>query len=288
MTMGPVSPLTPLPYLPGLLFHHAAVDFVAHGCGTDLLFFKGPVASARIPGRPLLGSDVDCFVDPRGHDRLVAALLREGWTPYETLDDDVAHYSTVLRHAYWGSTVDLHRRYLGIGIGDQQLFERLWLDRETLVLAGRALPVVSRTAECLVLLLHHAKSPAGLARPGDPSIVDRFLGPTGRDEVLALARDLDALDSVALAAPGWGIRTSSPLGARLWKARQEHVGGGLVHWTAMLRGQQSWGDRWRVLRTALFLHSHQTPLTGQQRLVRWGRALRQVPALLRVLSGGRR
>lgn len=196
---------------------HAAVQWAADQHGIDVLHIKGPAVDASLLEQELVGSfedpgegaprvpvartsvDADVLVRPSQVRRLLRVLRQSGWQVLTGFRDgsEYAHAATLF-HPSFGS-LDVHRRFPGFGAKPEDVFERLWVERREVELAGKLCPVPSITAQRLVLISHAVRSRtppthADLRRTwfeAEPSVrllVDELAQEIGAEVVLGAAR----------------------------------------------------------------------------------------------------
>ena len=203
---------TQMPEAVGIRFSHAAVQALAEDAGVDLLHIKGPAVDEQLLGceqvedpetgrlslqavpRPSI--DADVLVRPSHLGALTEAMRGHGWSiAFHFEDGSPFEHASTMRHTAL-APVDVHRTFPGIGIDPETAFERLWIERHTVLIAGYPCAVPSLTGQRLVLLLHAARGPVAGHQDVRRSWTDGT--EADRSAVEQLARDLRA--EVALAA----------------------------------------------------------------------------------------
>lgn len=140
---------------------HGVVAQTLVDVGGRGLFFKGPIAhgmNLRVRNR---SSDVDVLIEPGGEDAVVQALAAHGWRDRPSGGDlgvGLVHARTLL-HDGWPVDIDLHRRVPGIEADPEEAFERLWEERDALEIAHVPVPVPSRIAHAMLLMLNGLRTP---------------------------------------------------------------------------------------------------------------------------------
>lgn len=140
---------------------HGVVAQALVDIGVRGLFFKGPLAhgmNLRVRNR---SSDVDVLIEPGGEDAVVRALAAHGWRDRPSGGDlgvGLVHARTLL-HDGWPVDIDLHHRIPGIESDPIKAFELLWEGHSTLEIAHVAVPVPSRTAHAMILMLNGLRTP---------------------------------------------------------------------------------------------------------------------------------
>ncbi len=168
------------------------------GAGIRSLLLKGPALSRWIypdeSDRPY--TDADLMVEPgfvEGAERILAALgfQRMG---LDTLPVDRPRYAVTLRRADDGLAIDLHRRLVGIGAGETDVWAAFTEGTETIDVAGTRVEILAPPSRALVLALHAAKD--GARSPRVIVDMERALDVVPEDvwrEAAALATRLDAV-----------------------------------------------------------------------------------------------
>jgi len=142
----------------------------------------------------------------------------------------------------WGY-IDLHRRFPGIGIDDQAAFEMLWRDRVSATAAGRAIPVPSRAAQGVLLVLNAARGTSDDREAA--AAFRRGLTGAGAVEHDALVAMLDAAVAASVVAgelERWRDHRMYPL----WKSVTEG-GSRTREWWGRVRGARTPREALRVM-----------------------------------------
>src|SRR5262245_15615840 len=150
------GPVTELALAEAVPLAHVVVDRVAREHDVRVLFIKGPTAVAQGLRPERVSLDVDALVDPARRSVLAAALTDLGWVdenPY-TSPTVLPMHSLTHRHTSWPCELDLHDRFPGFFAEPQDVFEQLWVRRDSVEVAGQRIPCTDRTAQALVLALH--------------------------------------------------------------------------------------------------------------------------------------
>lgn len=163
--VGPSAQATPpgeiLRINESILLSAALVSHVAAECNIRLLLIKGPAATlvgAR-PVRPSL--DVDILLQRSDLKALLIALKRRGWEArIPEVSEAFPDHSTTLINPGWPSDIDVHWRFPGFYEDESEVFERLWVARQSIELGGRSMWTLSHNDALLVTLLHALRSPA--------------------------------------------------------------------------------------------------------------------------------
>jgi hypothetical protein len=220
---------------------HAAIQYLADSVGVDVLHIKGAAVDPSL--RPYAsGTDIDLLVRPGHVPRLHDALIQNGWHVHTTfeLGSPFAHAQTYA-HPEWGFA-DVHRSFPGIRIDPAEAFERLWIDRGVIDLAGIRCPVPAVPAQALLLILNAARVRAAGRRDLALSWTDA--SSARRAQIEALVAQLDA--PVAFAAAVGGLdRYRRERDYRLWRV-VSGGGGRSAEWWARVRAAPSFRDAVRV------------------------------------------
>ncbi|UNK70138.1 nucleotidyltransferase family protein [Microbacterium sp. H1-D42] len=249
---APVRPTSKVPVSIRLRLARAAVQVIADDAGVRMLHIKGAATDPALHPTPRYGSDVDALVDPHRIPALHSALLTQGWRLYSTFrfGSSFEHAQTYA-HDTWGY-FDLHRRFPGIGLSDQQAFEQLWLDHTRRESAGIPFAAPSLDAQSVILVLNSARGKGGLPRSW--SELD--------DDAQARARSLVArlhAEVAFAAAEGDLERYRDRREYRLWKATSQG-GPRVAEWWGRVIAQPNLPGRLRVVA--------QAPLVNTDRLAR--------------------
>jgi hypothetical protein len=240
-----------VPSVVRLHFGRAAVQTIADRAHIDLLHIKGDAVEP--PVRPIAspGSDVDVMVHPADVAALDSELQRLGWRVYSTFTggSPFGHAQTYL-HEMWGY-LDLHRCFPGIGLDPGVAFDRLWVTRRAVGVAGVTCPVPSLPNQALILILNAARA----RRPIDLDGSWHNASPELRREV---EREVEALDARLAFDAAFG-RLDAHRAAReyrLWKAVTQ--GGGRVEewWGRLLAAPTLRARVGIVLRAPLVNRAH--------------------------------
>ncbi len=148
---------TPISLDVRLEFSRAAIQVIARDVGIRLLHIKGGTLDRRVRAGRRSGSDVDVIADPRRVPMLHAELVRQGWTVYSSfLEGSPFGHAQTYRHPEWGY-LDLHRRFPGVRIPDEDAFDLLWADRVPYAAAGIDCVTPSVGAQAVLFVLNAAR-----------------------------------------------------------------------------------------------------------------------------------
>lgn len=215
-----------------VLLAHALVSSVADEQGVRVLFIKGPAAVLQELRAARTSVDVDALVDPARRDVLAARLTDLGWVdehPY-TSPTVLPLHSQTHRHPLWACELDLHDRFPGFFDDPQDVFERLWLRRDTVRVAEREISCPDRGGHALVLALHSLRDPHEPGKVAELDLLvervrERFDEASLRD-LAELAAGLGAADTAApfldrVAAPQVGRGSLRGEELRAWALRTQ-------------------------------------------------------------------
>lgn len=222
---------------------HAALQVVAERAGVDLLHLKGPALDPVLAPVPRHSTDADVLVRPSHLARFLDALAPTRWELVADFDEGSPfEHAANYWHPEWGF-VDVHRRFPGLP-GDEAVFDTLWRDRGTSVIAGRDCPVPSVVAQRLVLMLHAARQDSPHAA-GDLRLAWTDADDETKAAVRGLAERLGAQIGFAAATGHLDDYRGTPEW-RLWTAFTGH-GSRLGEWRARFLLARGWRARWHVL-----------------------------------------
>ncbi|WP_164233024.1 nucleotidyltransferase family protein [Microbacterium hydrocarbonoxydans] len=148
---------TPIALDVRLEFSRAAIQVIARDVGIRLLHIKGGTVDPQVRTGRRGGSDVDVIADPRRVPTLHAELVRQGWVVYSSfLEGSPFGHAQTYRHPEWGY-LDLHRRFPGVRIPDEDAFDLLWADRASYAAAGIDCVTPSVDAQAVLFVLNAAR-----------------------------------------------------------------------------------------------------------------------------------
>lgn len=272
---------------------HTAVDHIARNSGIRILHFKGPLAAELFPERPAGMGDVDIFVDPARAVELAVELERQGWISEGAISYPLSNHALVLTEVdSFHCTFDLHVRYPGIRISDEDAFELLWSSKMSATLCNRTLLVPSRSTHALLLLLESTRNYADHPQRQGRKIsgVLNSLSTEEWENLREIARRTGAASALAATVPqiaGTQAATpsmDSPLSpaSPVWKARVAETTG-LSVWLARILDEPRWTRRSQIALMALLPQPEHgspgplSPLSQAWTIVsRWGRGLQQL------------
>ncbi|WP_309064587.1 2-nitropropane dioxygenase [Microbacterium sp.] len=221
---------TPISLEVRLAFTRAAVQVIGRRADARLLHIKGSTVEGRLRGAVRGSTDVDVLIDPSAVDRMHWELLRSGWRVYSTfVEGSPFEHAQTYFHPEWGY-LDLHRRFPGIRIPDQDAFELLWTGRGEHVTAGITCAVPSADVQGVLLTLNAARDPE---RRSDATTLWAQQTPEERARRTELVRRLRAEVAVA-AALGDLDRYRGRPEYLLWKTVSQG-GGRVAEWWGRIR-----------------------------------------------------
>lgn len=229
---------TPVALEVRLEFSRAALQVVARRAGIRLLHIKGDTVDSRLrPGRRS-GTDVDVIVDPQAVARIHGLLGAHGWELYSSFfEGSPFGHAQTYRHPEWGY-LDLHRRFPGVRIPDQDAFELLWQDHGSIAAAGIDCAVPSVDAQAVLFVLNAARALDALG--GEATSLWARQSEEERVRRSRIVRALGAEVAFATALGDLG-RYRDRREYLLWKTVSEG-GGRSVEWWARLRAAPTFRD----------------------------------------------
>ncbi|MDQ0644611.1 hypothetical protein [Microbacterium murale] len=224
-------------------FSRAAIEVIARRLGIRVLHIKGSTLDSTLRRRRRSGTDVDAIVDPLSVPAMHDALIGHDWTLYSSFTEGSPFgHAQTYHHAEWGY-VDLHRRFPGIALPDQDAFDVLWAGHGTHFAAGIECAVPSVDAQAVLFVLNAARDLDVLGE--EARALWSAQGEEARIRRSRLVRMLHA--EVAFGA-GLGDleRYRDRREYLLWKTVSQG-GGRLAEWWGRIKAAPTFGD---ALRTA--------------------------------------
>ncbi|PPG31741.1 nucleotidyltransferase family protein [Pseudoclavibacter sp. RFBB5] len=142
----------------GVALSTALAQHVAREQGIRMLVIKGPISADLGLRTRRYSTDVDIIVEPTRAKDVIEALAVYGWTPRPWPDFPklLEQHSRTLIHESWPNDIDVHHYWPGFLGGPQSAFDRLWLHRIRVNVAGHpidtptspASPLYSRSTPC--------------------------------------------------------------------------------------------------------------------------------------------
>ncbi|MGO2748679.1 MAG: nucleotidyltransferase family protein [Pseudoclavibacter sp.] len=140
----------------GVALSTALTQHVAREQGIRMLVIKGPISADLGLRTRRYSTDVDIIVEPgRAHD-LIGALSAYGWLPRPWPDFPklLEQHSRTLIHESWPNDIDVHHYWPGFLGKPEEAFDRLWMHRIQVDVAGHPIDTPDRAGSALVLALH--------------------------------------------------------------------------------------------------------------------------------------
>ncbi|WP_367307534.1 nucleotidyltransferase family protein [Demequina lignilytica] len=200
------------PSLATALAVHAAEE-----AGAPCLIIKGLVSDAHGLRPARVSADVDLLVSPGSQGKVREVLEKFGWSerPASAVARALISHSWTFSHPRWDVDIDLHWRFPGMLIDDNSAFNNLHARQVELEFAGRSIPCANRPSSILIGALHALRSPGQSPRHEREFLYLRddvvpSLSAAEQEQLVALARDLGALDTVRPVLQGSPIELPSP------------------------------------------------------------------------------
>ncbi|SMC31238.1 nucleotidyltransferase family protein [Janibacter indicus] len=167
--------------------------------GIRSLAIKGPAFVELGVRRPRQSNDIDLLVAPEVYATATDVLVAGGWKVVSyNLPPGLEHtkYSVTLRHDQMPATVDLHQRFEGMLA--QDVFDTLWHERESVVIAHQEVTTVGRDHALIMELLNAVKPQPPTARAvAAGQVVDRAAVTCDPHDLAAAARAVGARHTAA-------------------------------------------------------------------------------------------
>lgn len=172
------------------------------GDGVESLLLKGASVERWLyrPDEWRLSSDIDLLVEPRCLAAAERGLKRLGFVNrYDGVSPSWAEeHADSWRSNAWPLPVDLHRSIWGIRAPVALVWQRLWADREPLMIGGTQVWMLDAAGRLLTLALHAAHHGETASRPlADLRRATEQVERGVWSEAVGLASDLGALEGFA-------------------------------------------------------------------------------------------
>lgn len=149
----------------GVALSTALAQHVAREHGIRMLVIKGPISAELGLRTRRYSTDVDIVVEPARTKDLVEALGAYGWTPRPWPDFPklLEQHSRTLIHESWPNDIDVHHYWPGFLGKPEEAFDRLWMHRIQVDVAGHPIETPDRAGSALVLALHSLREEGQVA-----------------------------------------------------------------------------------------------------------------------------
>lgn len=246
-----VSQLQDVPLPVRIQLSHAYFQHLAITYELDILHIKGYAFSQEVyrPGR--MSTDVDIIVRPSHIEKLVSLATADGWkilAHFET--GSIFEHAMTLYHSSWG-LVDIHRYFPGLGPSDGSVFETLWRQRRTKLIANYPCDVPSLNDSRIIVVIHGARSIAN--RNPDISYLKDTLSPSDWEQMQARIPELQAELAYA-AALGRLEEFKKHPDYLLWKSVSEDSPD-LLRWKARFKHAHGLRQKSKVVLSILFVNT---------------------------------
>ncbi|NYF12741.1 hypothetical protein HDC34_001035 [Pseudoclavibacter sp. JAI123] len=189
----------------GVALSTALAQHVARDQGIRMLVIKGPISADLGLRTRRYSTDVDIIVEPTRAKDFIEALAVYGWTPRPWPDFPklLEQHSRTLIHESWPNDIDVHHYWPGFLGNPQSAFDRLWLHRIQVNVAGHPIDTPDIAGSALVLALH------SLREEGQVSDDSRQM--TEYTELVEALKRMQGTDSEYIA----GARTTASLSEQI-------------------------------------------------------------------------
>jgi hypothetical protein len=166
---------------------HALVTSVAESLEIRILFIKGPIANLQRLRVPRDSADVDVLVDPNRLTDLVDALDGRGWKARTSWEGGhlMPVHAISLINPRWPCDIDLHDRYPGFFADQCVVFEELWANRDSVIVAAQPVPCVDSIGNSLVIAAHALRQPRRERNQAELQYLASFLVESNTSDQLA-------------------------------------------------------------------------------------------------------
>lgn len=229
---------------------HAYFQHLALSHGVDILHIKGYAFAQEVYRPRRTSTDVDIIVRPSHVERLVTLAQADGWqilTHFET--GSIFEHAMTLYHSSWG-LVDIHRYFPGLGPADGSVFEKLWQQRRTKLIANYPCYVPSLIDSRIIVVVHGARSIA--SRNPDITYLKDTLSNSDWERMQARVPELEASLAYA-AALGTLKEFKSHPDYLLWKTVSEDSPD-LLRWRARLNHARGLRQKAKVVQSILVVN----------------------------------
>jgi len=284
----------------------------AHACGDrPYLYIKGLSSSIHGLRHERVSADADVLVNPASEQGVVIALQQVGWMPRTSsrAGHELVTHSTSFVHPQWPVDIDLHREFPGLLAQPEDVFKALFNRRIHIEVAGNRLTIPDRAGATLIQVAHSLRTLSQNPRHREEYLylidfVVPSLSRAQRADVVSLAAQIGALDTLRPFLEKLGVPLPDPTPPGVnpaldeWRARV--AADGVVGAQALIAARRlAWYKRpaamWHIIwpseRDFRIDHPEVAPGRGpllRARFARFGRGLRQIPAILRGRRQARR
>lgn len=234
---------------------HAVVASVCERGGIRALFLKGPGAVDSGLRPPRASCDVDVLVSPENVEALRAKMKLRGWLqrPRDWADDVFPEHSYTLYHPGWPCDIDIHYHFPGFEADRKFVFETLWTERTTTIVADREIYIPGRVGGTLVLALHALRTPLSQRNNDELAFLATSTERAEVTELLIMASatgSLGALKPFVEMAYGRISGLSFPSPSREWLIRSMAQTSAAIRLVALV--DAPWSRKGGLLRRALW------------------------------------
>lgn len=231
----------------------AVADRISRTTHRRVLVIKGAATEAHGLRAPRTSADLDLLVARADWDGFVESLTDVGWRREFDPDRPAAfeNHSATMLHELWPCELDVHRYYPGFLRDADAVFDRLWVERTTLQLAGRPVAATGPLGSTLIAALHALREFEVLRNREEYAQLVAAIAAHGTD-VAALQRLAVDTGAAGTLAPLWrdlGVRPPDAdedrEALRQWEFRIEAGRQKSLDWVAGMRAAPPW--RWPML-----------------------------------------
>ncbi len=173
---------------------HALVAELTTRSGMRALIIKGPVAITQGLRAPRGSADADVLVSPQDFAQFCDELTAHGWHPplYREAPRVMSIHSKTFMHDDWPCAIDVHHYFPGLFGPPDEVFDRLWMTREVVMMGHRPAVVPSRAGMSIFVALHALRAPSDPRSAGDLDVLGSVMAqefrPGDQAEFLEVAR----------------------------------------------------------------------------------------------------
>lgn len=233
----------------------------AERVGIRELLIKGRTLAHHGLREARLSADVDVLIEPSRFDQYCEIVKVAGWTelPSTFVTEFFTLHSRTFTHANWPNTLDVHRFFPGFLSSPENVFDRLWERRESLVIARHVCAIPDRPASILILALHSMRSSRKNLRHERElgALRTTPLDPRELADVVALAHATGSVAPLKDLLSAWGAsieldpKVFASIAYRDWAQAVAEARGAPADWHRVLQ-RAPWRHKPRVLLRALW------------------------------------